>query len=204
MKIFCIGRNYTDHIEELNNESPAEPVIFLKPETAILNESQGFYIPDFSENIQYEVELLVKINRMGKYIQPKFAYKYYNQIGLGIDFTARDLQQSLKEKGLPWEKSKAFDGSALVGKKWIDVKEFEDLQKIKFSLLKNGQKVQQGHSAQMIWKINELIAEISKFFTLKVGDIIFTGTPAGVGKLERGDKLEGFIEEISIFKVDIK
>jgi len=204
MKIFCIGRNYTDHIEELSNESPAEPVIFLKPETAILNESQGFYIPDFSENIQYEVELLVKINRMGKYIQPKFAYKYYNQIGLGIDFTARDLQQSLKEKGLPWEKSKAFDGSALVGKKWIDVKEFEDLQKIKFSLLKNGQKVQQGHSAQMIWKINELIAEISKFFTLKVGDIIFTGTPAGVGKLERGDKLEGFIEEISIFKVDIK
>src|SRR5690625_91099 len=204
MKIFCIGRNYTDHIEELSNESPAEPVIFLKPETAILNESQGFYIPDFSENIQYEVELLVKINRMGKYIQPKFAYKYYNQIGLGIDFTARDLQQSLKEKGLPWEKSKAFDGSALVGKKWIDVKEFEDLQKIKFSLLKNGQKVQQGHSAQMIWEINELIAEISKFFTLKVGDIIFTGTPAGVGKLERGDKLEGFIEEISIFKVDIK
>jgi len=204
MKFFCVGRNYHKHIEELKNEIPEEPVIFSKPETAKLPKDQDFYIPAFSENIQYEVELLIKIKKVGKYIHSEFAHKYYDQIGLGIDFTARDLQQKLKEKGLPWEKSKAFDGSAVVGEKWFDKSKFQTLENLNFSLLKNQEKVQDGNTALMIWKIDELIAHISKYFTLKTGDIIFTGTPAGVGKVEIGDVLEGFIEEKPVFNVLIK
>lgn len=204
MKIICVGRNYAEHIEELKNERPDAPVLFAKPETARLPKNEDFYIPDFSENIHFEVEVLVKISKVGKYIQPKFAGNYYDKIGLGIDFTARDIQQQLKEKGLPWEKAKAFDGSAVIGSRWLDKTDFENIQDIDFSLNKNGQPVQKGNTGLMLWKIDELIAEISKFFTLKIGDVLFTGTPAGVGKVEAGDLLEGFVEGEPIFDVTIK
>lgn len=204
MKIICIGRNYTDHISELKNERPEEPVIFLKPDTAILLKKQAFFIPDFSEDVHYEVEVLVKINKVGKHIQKKFAHKYYEEIGLGIDFTARDLQQKLKEKGLPWEKAKSFDGAAVLGEKWINKKDFSDLNNINFSLLRNAEVVQKGNTGMMLWKIDEIIAYISQFFTLKIGDVIFTGTPAGVGKVEVDDKLKGFIEEEEIFSINVK
>lgn len=204
MKIICVGRNYAEHIDELKNERPDSPVIFSKPETARLRKGQDFYIPEFSEEVHYEVELLVKINRVGKYIQPEFAHKYYDEIGLGIDFTARDLQQELKQKGLPWEKAKAFDGSAVIGSKWMDKSGFEAVQNINFSLKKNGENVQTGNTKMMLWEIDELIAEISRFFTLKIGDVIFTGTPAGVGKVEIGDHLEGFVENTSFFEVTIR
>ncbi|HET7360537.1 MAG TPA: fumarylacetoacetate hydrolase family protein, partial [Salinimicrobium sp.] len=166
MKIICIGRNYTEHIAELKNEKPEEPVIFLKPDTALLLKKQPFFIPDFSRDVHYEVELLVRINRLGKHIQKKFAHKYYDEIGLGIDFTARDLQQQLKEKGLPWEKAKSFDGAAVVGQKWFQKEEFKDINDINFSLKKNNRTVQEGNSAFMLWKIDELIENISKYFTL--------------------------------------
>lgn len=204
MKILCVGRNYTEHIEELANERPERPVLFAKPETAILPADADFYIPDFSNNIHYEVELLIKINKVGKYIEPQFAHKYYQEIGLGIDFTARDVQQKLKEKGLPWERAKAFDGSAVIGGRWMDKNIFPDLQHINFSLHKNGTCVQKGNTSLMLWKTDELIAEISRYFTLKTGDIIFTGTPSGVGKVEIGDRLEGFIEDQPVFSVDIR
>lgn len=204
MKIFCVGRNYAKHIEELKNERPETPVIFAKPETAKLRKERDFYIPEFSDEVHYEVELLVKIIKVGKYIQPKFAHKYYEQIGLGIDFTARDLQQKLKKKGLPWEKAKGFDGSAVISDQWLDKSTFDDVQNINFSLLKNGQTVQKGNSGLMLWKIDELIAEIARYFTLKIGDVIFTGTPSGVGRVDIGDQLEGFIEDRSLFKVGIK
>ena len=157
MKIICIGRNYTDHIEELQNEKPKDPVIFLKPDTSVLLKKQPFFIPEFSEDLQYEVEVLVKINKVGKYIQSKFANKYYNEIGLGIDFTARDVQNQLKEKGLPWEKAKAFDGSAVIGEKWISKEKISDLQNMNFSLEKNGAIVQQGNTSQMLWKIDDFL-----------------------------------------------
>src|SRR5690606_8290011 len=173
MKIICIGRNYAEHIAELENERPTDPVIFLKPDTAILVKKQPFFIPDFSNDIHYEVEVLVKINKVGKYIDRKFAHKYYNEIGLGIDFTARDLQASLKEKGLPWEKAKAFDGSAVIGD-WIPVDQIKDVNAIEFSLKKNENIVQIGNTSLMLWKIDELIEFISKYFTLKIGDVIFT------------------------------
>ena len=204
MKIICIGRNYTDHISELQNEKPEAPVIFLKPDTSILLKKQPFFIPDFSEEVHYEVEVLVKIKRVGKHIQEKFAYKYYDEVGLGIDFTARDLQQKLKEKGLPWEKAKAFDGAAVVGEKWLTKDSIADINMLNFSLEKNGQTVQKGNTALMLWKIDELIAYISQFFTLKIGDIIFTGTPAGVGKVAVNDRLTGFIEEQQIFSIQTK
>lgn len=204
MKILCVGRNYAEHIEELANERPQSPVLFAKPETAKLPLGADFYIPEFSQDIHYEVELLVKICKVGKHIQPKFAAKYYDEIGLGIDFTARDVQQALKEKGLPWEKAKAFDGSAVIGESWLNKSEFEAVQDIRFSLQKNGTVVQEGNTGMMLWKIDELIAEISRYFTLKMGDIIFTGTPSGVGKVEKGDLLEGFIEKKSIFTVAIR
>lgn len=203
MKLICIGRNYAQHISELKNEKPTEPVLFLKPDTAILLKKQPFFIPDFSDEVHHEVEVLVKINRVGKHIDVKFAHKYYDEIGLGIDFTARDLQQKLKEKGLPWEKAKAFDGSALIGN-WINKTEFKNLNDINFSMNKNGSLVQKGNTSQMMWNFDELISEISKFFTLKIGDVIFTGTPAGVGKVNRGDKLEGFINNNHNFKINIK
>ncbi len=204
MKIICIGRNYSEHITELNNEKPADPVIFLKPDTSVLLKKQPFFIPDFSEDIHYEVELLVRINKVGKHIQEKFAYKYYQEIGLGIDFTARDLQQKLKEKGLPWEKAKGFDGSAVVGEKWIDKNSIDNLNNINFSLLKNDIAVQSGNSSDMLWKFDGIISYVSQFFTLKIGDIIFTGTPKGVGRVEINDQLTGFIEEEQIFSIHVK
>lgn len=204
MKIICIGRNYAEHISELNNERPTDPLIFLKPETAVLLKKQPFFIPEFSDDIHYEVEVLVRINKVGKYIQEKFAHKYYQEIGLGIDFTARDLQQKLKEKGLPWEKAKGFDGSAVIGEKWIDKNSFGDLNNINFSLNKNGEIVQKGNTSRMIWKPNEIISYVSQFFTLKIGDIIFTGTPEGVGRVSVNDSLTGFIEDKEIFSINVK
>jgi len=204
MKIICIGRNYAKHIEELKNERPTDPVIFLKPDTAVLLKKQPFFIPDFSDDVHYEVELLVKINKVGKYIQSKFAHKYYDEIGLGIDFTARDLQSQLKEKGLPWEKSKAFDGSAVVGEKWFSKEKFDNLQNINFSLQKNGEDVQNGNTAHMLWQIDEIIEYVSQFFTLKIGDIIFTGTPEGVGRVKTNDVLNGYIENESVFQIKVK
>lgn len=203
MKLICIGRNYAAHIEELNNDVPKDPVIFLKPDTSILLKKQPFFIPDFSKNVQYEVEVLVKINRVGKYISEKFAHKYYQEIGLGIDFTARDLQSELKTKGLPWEKAKAFDGSAVVGK-WIDKSKIEDLNNLSFSLQKNGEIVQSASTNLMLWKIDALIAYISQFFTLKIGDIIFTGTPSGVGKVNENDHLVGVLNNQEMFSVKVK
>ncbi len=203
MKIICIGRNYAKHIEELSNERPKEPVIFLKPDSAILPRNHPFYIPTFSDDIHYEVELLVKINRLGKHIAPKFAHKYYNEIGLGIDFTARDLQSKLKEKGLPWEKAKGFDGSAVISE-FVSKDQFTDLNTISFSLEKNSKIVQEGNTKAMLWKIDDLIAYVSQYMTLKIGDIIFTGTPAGVGKVTPEDKLIGKIEGKTFFKIQIK
>ena len=203
MKIICIGRNYADHIKELDNAKPTDPVIFLKPDTAILLKKQPFFIPDFSNEVHHEVELLVRINKIGKHIDRKFAHKYYDEIGLGIDFTARDLQADLKEKGLPWEKAKAFDGSAVIGK-FIEKEQFKDVNNINFSLKRNGNTVQNGNSMLMMWKIDALIEYISKYFTLKIGDIIFTGTPAGVGKVETNDVLKGFIEETEMFSIKVK
>ncbi len=204
MKIICIGRNYSAHISELKNEKPTEPVIFLKPDTSILLKKQPFFIPDFSKDVHYEVEVLVKINRVGKYIEEQYAHKYYNEIGLGIDFTARDLQQKLKDKGLPWEKAKGFDGAAVIGEKWIDKNSFVNLNNINFSLLKNNEPVQTGNTSDMLWKIDEIISYVSKYFTLKIGDIIFTGTPEGVGKVEVNDVLTGILEEKQLFSIHVK
>lgn len=204
MKIICIGRNYTEHIAELQNEKPTEPVIFLKPDSAVLLKKQPFFIPEFSSDIHYEVELLVRINKIGKHIQKKFAHKYYEEIGLGIDFTARDLQKKLKDKGLPWEKAKGFDGSAVIGEKWLPKSHFKDLNDLAFSLKKNGELVQQGRTSHMLWKIDEIIEYISQYFTLKIGDVIFTGTPAGVGPVAIDDKLSGFIEDQQIFSIQVK
>jgi 2-keto-4-pentenoate hydratase/2-oxohepta-3-ene-1,7-dioic acid hydratase in catechol pathway len=203
MKLICIGRNYTKHIEELKNEKPTDPVVFLKPDTAILLKKQPFFIPDFSDDVHHEVEILVKINKVGKHIDKKFAHKYYDEIGLGIDFTARDLQSQLKEKGLPWEKAKAFDGAAVVGK-WLPKTNFKNVDNIQFKLLKNDVVVQDGNTNLMLWKIDELIEYVSKYFTLKIGDIIFTGTPAGVGKVVANDKLNGYIDNIELFSITVK
>lgn len=203
MKLICIGRNYAAHIDELNNERPTEPVVFIKPDSAVLPKEQDFYIPEFSSDIHYEVEILVKIKKVGKHIDKKFAHKYYDEVGLGIDFTARDLQTKLKEKGLPWEKAKGFDGAAVVGK-WLPKENFKDLNKLKFSLRKNDILVQDGDTALMLWKIDELIAHVSTYFMLKKGDIIFTGTPAGVGKVLPNDYLDGYIENDQIFSINIK
>jgi len=204
MKIICIGRNYVAHIKELENETPSNPVIFMKPDTAILLKKQPFFIPDFSEDLQYETELIVKINKIGKHIDSKFAHKYYDEISVGIDFTARDLQKKLKDKGLPWECSKAFDGSAVVGK-WVQKSSLgKNMDELKFSLSKNQEIVQEGFSKLMLYSIDELIAYVSKFFTLKIGDIIFTGTPAGVGKVVPEDILKGYLEEEELLHIKIK
>lgn len=203
MKLICIGRNYTEHIAELENEKPEDPVVFLKPDTAILLKKQPFFIPDFSEDVHYEVEVLVKINKVGKHIDRKFAHKYYDEIGLGIDFTARDLQAKLKAKGLPWEKAKAFDGAAVIGK-WLKKETISDLNNLNFSLKKNENTVQNGNTSHMLWKIDELIECISKYFTLKIGDVIFTGTPAGVGAVAPNDVLQGYIEVEQMFSITVK
>ena len=202
MKIICIGRNYAKHIEELANEKPKEPVIFLKADSSVLLKRNPFVIPPFSNDVHYEVEVLVKINRVGKYIDQKFAHKYYDELGLGIDFTARDLQSKLKEKGLPWEKAKTFDGSAVIGDFYQ--KQNYDLENLHFQLFKNNQLVQDGNTKNMLWKIDEIIAYVSQFFTLKKGDIIFTGTPAGVGRVSIDDVLVGKLENIEMFSVNIK
>ena len=203
MKIICIGRNYANHIAELQNERPEEPVIFLKPDSAVLPDKAPFVIPDFSSDIHHEIEVIVKINKLGKYIDPKFAHKYYDEIGLGIDFTARDVQNKLKEKGLPWEKAKAFDGSAIIGD-FLPKNEFSSIENITFELTNNGQTVQKGNTANMLWKIDEIIAYVSQFFTLKKVDIIFTGTPEGVAKVSPNDVLEGFIENKKVLRLQIK
>ncbi len=203
MKLICIGRNYAKHIEELQNERPDEPVVFLKPDSAILLKQHPFVIPEFSSDIHHEIELIVKISKVGKYIEPKFAHKYYEEISVGIDFTARDVQQTLKDKGLPWEKAKAFDGSAVIGS-FISKKLFSSLESINFELTNNGKTVQKGNSSLMLWKIDELIAYVSQYFTLKIGDIIFTGTPEGVAVVQPNDILEGFIEDKKVFRINIK
>ena len=203
MKIICIGRNYVKHIEELQNERPDEPVVFLKPDSAVLLKQHPFVIPAFSDDIHHEVELLVRINKVGKYIEPKFAANYYDEIGLGIDFTARDLQAQLKAKGLPWEKAKAFDGSAVIGS-FLSKKDFKSTESINFELKSNGITVQKGNSSHMLWKIDELIAHVSHYFTLKIGDILFTGTPEGVLKVKPNDILEGYIEEKKLFRIQVK
>ena len=203
MKLICIGRNYVDHIEELNNERPAEPVVFIKPDSSVLPKEQDFYIPSFTSDVHHEVEVLVKIKKVGKHIDVEFAHTYYDEIGLGIDFTARDVQQKLKDKGLPWEKAKGFDGAAVIGQ-WVDKKTLGNLGELPFGLVKNGQWVQQASTALMLWSIDELIAHVSTYFTLKKGDIIFTGTPKGVAKVSPGDLLEGFLEDKQMFKINIK
>lgn len=203
MKIICIGRNYAKHIEELQNEHPDEPVIFLKPDTAIVPKKFPFVIPEYSQDVHHEIEIIVKISKVGKYIQPKFAHKYYDEISVGIDFTARDIQQKLKDKGLPWEKAKAFDGSAVIGD-FISKKIFSSQESINFELTNNGETVQKGNSDLMLWKIDELIAYVSQYFTLKIGDIIFTGTPEGVAAVKPDDVLEGFLEDQRLFRVQVK
>ncbi len=202
MKIICIGRNYAKHIEELANERPDNPVVFLKPDSAILAKKMPFFIPPFSNDIHYEVEVLVKINKVGKHIDQKFAHKYYDQVGLGIDFTARDVQSQCKEKGLPWEKAKAFDGSAVIGE-FYSKDEF-DLEYLNFQLKKNDEVVQDGNTNAMLWNIDALISYVSQYFTLKKGDVIFTGTPAGVGKVSENDVLVGIIEGREAFNIKIK
>lgn len=203
MKIFAIGQNYVEHNKELNSKHPTEPVVFMKPDTAVLRSNKPFYIPDFSDEIHYETELIVKISRIGKNIAPRFAHRYYSEIGLGVDFTARDLQRRLKDEGRPWEISKAFDNSAVIGD-FIPVIDIKNVQDIHFSMKLNGVTVQNGHSADMIFPIDELIAYVSRFFTLKIGDIIFTGTPVGVGKVSVNDRIEGFIGEEKMFDFKVK
>jgi 2-keto-4-pentenoate hydratase/2-oxohepta-3-ene-1,7-dioic acid hydratase in catechol pathway len=202
LKIICIGRNFTDHIEELDNQKPKNPVVFMKPDTSLIQNNQPFFTPAFSDDIHHEVELVIKINRIGKYIDQKFAHKYYENITVGLDFTARDLQNDLKVKGLPWEKSKSFDGSALIGK-WLNKNEF-NLNNLNFHLNINNTLIQKGNTSLMLWKIDEIISYVSQFFTLKIGDLIFTGTPAGVSRLNKEDVLEGFVEEIKCFQIKIK
>ncbi len=203
MKIFCVGRNYADHVKELKNDVPNAPVIFMKPDTAVLKENAPFYYPDFSKDIHYETELVIKIDREGKFIEEKFAHKYYQEIGLGIDFTARDLQNELKNKGLPWELAKGFNGSAPVSE-FISKSEFNDLNNLHFELKINGEKCQQGHTADMIFKIDYLISFISRYFTLKKGDLLYTGTPAGVGPVKIGDRLAGSLKGKEMFNFEIK
>jgi len=203
MKIICIGRNYVNHIEELQNERPAEPVVFMKPDSAVLLKQHPFVIPEFSQDIHHEIELIVRINKVGKYIDAKFAHKYYDEISVGIDFTARDLQDQLKSKGLPWEKAKAFDGSAVIGE-FLSKKQFNSLENITFELTNNNKTVQKGNASYMLWKIDELISYVSRYFTLKIGDIIFTGTPEGVGVVKPDDVLEGFLEGNKLFRIQVK
>tara|TARA_B100000953_G_scaffold291983_1_gene278713 strand:+ start:51 stop:662 length:612 start_codon:yes stop_codon:yes gene_type:complete len=203
MKIICIGRNYVNHAKELGSQIPSEPLFFLKPETAIQPKGHPFLIPDFSDEIDYEVELVVKIDKIGKNIEERFAYKYYSQVGLGIDFTARDVQNDCKAKGLPWEKAKGFDGSAQISRTFINKSEL-DLNNISFRLEKNGEQVQVGNSKDMLFSFDEIIAHISKFYTLKIGDLIYTGTPEGVGKVKEGETLQGFIEDKEMFKVAVR
>lgn len=203
MKIICIGRNYVDHAKELSNPVPQEPVFFFKPQTALIAKRQPFFYPDFSKDVHFEVELVVQINRLGKNVQQKFAHKYYDHLSIGIDFTARDIQQKCKEKGLPWEKAKAFDGSAPVGK-FIPLSELKNPENINFELFQNGVSKQKGNSSDMIFSIDQIIAYVSQFVTLKIGDLIFTGTPAGVGPVQIGDQLTAFIEGRKLLDLKVR
>ena len=202
MKIICIGRNYGEHAKELGNEIPEDPVIFMKPDTAILKKGSDFYIPEFSDDIHYELEVVLKISKGGKYIQKENAEKHFDEIGLGIDFTARDLQSKLKDKGLPWELAKGFDGSAVVSD--FVSKDNYDFQNLNFSLTKNNDKVQDGNTNQMIFSPDDIIAFVSQYFTLRVGDLIFTGTPKGVGKVSENDVLEAYLENEKLFSLKIQ
>ncbi|MCY7358557.1 MAG: fumarylacetoacetate hydrolase family protein [Rudanella sp.] len=203
MKILCVGRNYADHIRELSNEQPDDPVIFLKPETAVPLKNEPFFYPSFSADVHYEVEILVKINRVGKNIDEKFAHKYYDEIGVGIDFTARDVQSKLKAKGLPWELAKAFNGSAPISP-FIPKTDFPDLNNINFRLDQNGETRQQGNTSLMLFKIDYLISFISRYFLLQKGDILFTGTPKGVGPVQIGDTLTAYIEDRKMLEIGVK
>ena len=203
MKIFAIGQNYSEHNKELNSTNPTQPVVFMKPDTAVLKNNKPFFIPDFTEELHYETELIIKFNRIGKNIDKKFSTRYFTEIGLGVDFTARNLQRKLKSEGKPWEICKSFDNSAVIGN-FMSTNELNDMQNIQFRLDINGKTVQQGCSADMIFPINELIAYISRFFTIKIGDILFTGTPVGVGKVAVGDRLEGYIFDKKMFDFYIK
>lgn len=203
MKIICVGRNYVDHIEELNNERPDAPVIFMKPETAVLRLGEDFYHPDFSEDIHHEVEIVVKINKVGKNIEEKFAHKYYDEVGIGIDFTARDLQSKLKSKGLPWELAKAFNNSAPVSA-FVSKSKFADMQDINFELKVNGETRQVGNTSLMLYRIDYLISFVSQYFTLKKGDLLFTGTPKGVAAVKVGDTLEASIEGETMLTFGVK
>lgn len=203
MKIICIGRNYADHAKEMKAEIPTAPVFFMKPDTAILKDGNHFYYPEFTKDLHYECELVVKIDKVGKNIAEKFAPKYYSKITLGIDFTARDLQQICKEKGLPWEIAKSFEHSAPLSNKFIDISKV-DFKNLSFELLKNGESVQVGRTSDMLFSIDQIIAYISKFMTLKIGDLIFTGTPAGVGPVQIGDKLEGFLDKTKMFEFNVR
>lgn len=202
MKIICIGRNYAEHAQELGNEIPESPVIFMKPDTAVLKKGSDFYIPEFSDDVHYELEVVLKISKGGKYIQEENADKYYDEIGLGIDFTARDLQSQLKAKGLPWELSKGFDGSAVVSEFYK--KEDFNMKNINFSLMKNKEEVQNGNTSLMIFSPEKITAFVSQYFTLRVGDLIFTGTPKGVGKVSENDLLEAFLEDQKVFDLRIQ
>ncbi|WP_010135002.1 fumarylacetoacetate hydrolase family protein [Ochrovirga pacifica] len=205
MKILCIGMNYVAHIKEFDRDFiPKSPVVFLKPDSAVLPRKNPFVIPVFSNQVDYEIEVLVKINKVGKFIDQKFAHKYYDEIGLGIDFTARDVQRQLKEKGQPWEISKGFDGSAVISEQFLPKEDFADLQNINFRLEKNGEDVQVGNTSLMIFKIDEIIAHVSQFYTLKKGDIIFTGTPSGVGPVAKGDVLQGFVENQKMIDIKVR
>ncbi|MEM6846010.1 MAG: fumarylacetoacetate hydrolase family protein [Bacteroidota bacterium] len=203
MKIIAIGRNYADHIHELNNERPNEPVVFMKPDTALLKNNDPLYYPEYTQNIHYEAEILIKINQEGKYIQEKFAAKYYDSIGIGIDFTARDLQQKAKEKGLPWLLAKGFNGAAPISE-FVPKEKYPNLQDLNFSLKVDGETKQQGNTSLMLFPVDKLIAYVSQFITLKKGDILFTGTPKGVGAIQRGNTLEAFIEDQKMLTCEIK
>jgi 2-keto-4-pentenoate hydratase/2-oxohepta-3-ene-1,7-dioic acid hydratase in catechol pathway len=203
MKIICIGRNYAEHAKELKNEIPTEPVFFMKSDTALLKDGEPFYYPDFTKDLHHEIEIVIKINKVGKHIDEQFAHKYYEEIGLGIDFTARDLQAKAKEKGLPWEKAKAFDGSAPLGK-FISKTALGDLSDIGFELTINGETRQKGNTSDLLFSFDKIIAYVSKFVTLKVGDLIYTGTPEGVGPVKIGDKLQGFIKGDLMLEFEVK
>lgn len=203
MKIICIGRNYADHAKEMKSEVPTKPVVFMKPDTALLAKRNPFFLPDYSNDVHHELELVVRINRVGKSIEEQFAHRYYDEVSVGIDFTARDIQKECKEKGLPWERAKAFDGSAPVGN-FITLPKDKDIQDLKLSMTKNGEVVQSGSTKDMIFTVDQLISYVSQFITLKIGDLLFTGTPAGVGPVAIGDTLECFLEERSLLKVNVK
>ncbi len=204
MKIICIGRNYVAHVQELKNEIPEEPVFFMKPDSSLLKNNDPFYIPEWTKEVHHEIELVIKINRIGKNIEKQFAHRYFDEIGLGIDFTARDVQNKLKEKGLPWEKAKAFDQAAVLSNNFFEKSVFPDKKNISFGLKINGKPVQEGNSRLMIFDFDDIISHISKYLTLKIGDLIYTGTPAGVGPVQIGDHLEGYLDDKKLLDFMIK